>query len=250
MDRDEANTAGDGVEPGTRLVIIRHGEAVTNVEELIGGHDGCRGLTDRGVAQCEALADRLRETGELDGAAAVWTSVLPRAVESAAIVAPAIGFDVVTQSCSLCEQHPGEADGISWSEFERRYERVSFPGSDPELPLSPGGESWIEFLDRARSGLLDLAASYPRQLVVAVSHGGVIASSMIRFLGLPEHGSGAQLHAENTSITEWVRTGHRWRLIRFNDVAHLFGPGREDVRSMVPAWVNADSDRAAVDQQV
>ncbi|MGB9113293.1 MAG: histidine phosphatase family protein [Acidimicrobiales bacterium] len=238
------------VAPGTRLVIVRHGEAVSNVEDLIGGHKGCRGLTMRGVAQCEALAERLGTTGELDGAAAVWTSVLPRAIESAAIIAKAIGFDVVEQSCSLCEQHPGEADGISWAEFERRYARVSLPGSDPEIPLSPGGESWVAFLDRAATGLLDVASRAPGQLVVVISHGGVVAASMIRFLGLPDNGAGAQLHAENTSITEWVRTGYRWRLVRFNDVAHLGGSGREAVRSVVPAWVDEEIDRSAVDQQV
>jgi 2,3-bisphosphoglycerate-dependent phosphoglycerate mutase len=238
------------VAPGTRLVIIRHGEAVSNVEDLIGGHDGCRGLTDRGVAQCEVLVDRLRTTGELDGAAAVWTSVLPRAIESAEIIAPALGIDVVEKSCSLCEQHPGEADGISWTEFERRYERVSLPGSDPELPLSPGGESWIAFLDRASAGLLDVASRYPGELLVTVAHGGVVAASVIRFLGLPEHGSGVQLHAENTSITEWVRTARRWRLVRFNDVAHLGGPGRDAVRSAVPAWLDNEVTRAPVDQQV
>lgn len=250
MDGDALTGPAREVAAGTRLVIIRHGEAVSNVEDLIGGHEGCRGLTARGVAQCEALAERLATTGELAGAAAVWTSVLPRAIESAAIVAPAIGFDVVEQSCSLCEQHPGEADGISWAEFERRYERVSLPGSDPEVPLSPGGESWIEFLDRASAGLLEVASHAPRQLVVVIAHGGVIAASMIRFLGIPEHGAGAQLHAENTSITEWARTGQRWRLVRFNDVAHLGGSGADAVRSIIPAWVDEEIGRAAVDQQV
>ena len=108
------------VAAGTRLVVIRHGEAVANVSDLIGGHRGCRGLTERGVAQCEALAERLRRSGELAGAAAFWTSVLPRAIESAEILAPALGFAAAEQSCSLCEQHPGEADGLSWTEYERR----------------------------------------------------------------------------------------------------------------------------------
>jgi 2,3-bisphosphoglycerate-dependent phosphoglycerate mutase len=250
MDREDSAGRARALAPATRLVIIRHGEAVSNVEDLIGGHEGCRGLTARGVAQCEALAERLRTTGELEGAAIVWTSVLPRAIESAAILAPAIGVDEIDQRCSLCEQHPGEADGISWAEFERRYERVSLPGSDPEIPLSPGGESWIEFLDRAAGGLLDVATQSPGALAVVISHGGVIASSMIRFLGIPNNGSGVQLHAENTSITEWVWTGSRWRLVRFNDVAHLGGPGHDAVRSTVPAWVDQEIVRAAVDQQV
>jgi broad specificity phosphatase PhoE len=250
MDGDDLADATRAVAPRTRLVIIRHGEAVSNVEDLIGGHEGCRGLTARGVAQCEVLAERLRATGELAGAATVWTSVLPRAIESAAILAPAIGVDVVEQRCSLCEQHPGEADGISWSEFERRYERVSRPGSDPELPLSPGGESWIEFLDRAARGLLEVASRSPGELAVVISHGGVIAASLIRFLGIPDNGSGVQLHAENTSLTEWVFTGTRWRLVRFNDVAHLVGPGRAAVRSIPPVWVDEEIVRAAADQQV
>lgn len=250
MDGEALTGSARDIAAGTRLAIIRHGEAVSNVEDVIGGHRGCRGLTARGAAQCEALAERLRVTGELNGAAAVWTSVLPRAIESAAIIAPAIGFDAAAQSCSLCEQHPGEADGMTWAEFERRYERVSLPGSDPDLPLSPGGESWIEFLDRAAIGLLEVAASAPGQLVVVIGHGGVIAASLIRFLGVPFDGTGVQLHAENTSLTEWVRTGRRWRLVRFNDVAHLGGPGREAVRSMVPSWVDEEVRRAAVDQQV
>jgi 2,3-bisphosphoglycerate-dependent phosphoglycerate mutase len=250
MEGDAPSGAARGLQPGARLAVIRHGEAVSNVEDLIGGHDGCRGLTARGVRQCEALAERLRATGELDRPAAVYTSVLPRAIESAAIIAPALGVDVVEQRCSLCEQHPGEADGISWAEFTRRYERISLPGSDPEIPLSPGGESWIDFLDRASAGLLEVAARHAGELVVVVAHGGVIAASMIRFLGLPDHGSGAQLHAENTSITEWVRTGQRWRLVRFNDVAHLGGPGREEVRSIVPAWVDLEIEKLQSDQQV
>ena len=73
---------------------------------------------------------------------------------------------------------------------------------------------------------------------------------MIRFLGIPEHGSGVQVHAENTSITEWVRTVDRWRLVRFNDVADLSGPRRDAVRSAVPAWLDDEVTCAPIDQQV
>ena len=48
---------------GTRLVVVRHGEATCNAEDYIGGHGSCRGLTARGRAQAAALGDRLRRTG-------------------------------------------------------------------------------------------------------------------------------------------------------------------------------------------
>ena len=235
---------------GTRLVLIRHGEAVSNTDDLIGGHKGCRGLTERGVAQCEALARRFERTGELAEAAAMWTSVLPRAVESARILAPAVGVDAAHESCSLCEQHPGEADGLSWVEYERRYLRRSLPGMDPDLPLSPGGESWFELLDRAASALIDLACRYPGELVVVVTHGGVIGSSFIRFLELPDNGSGVQLHVDNTSITEWLYTGRRWRLVRLNDAAHLFDTAERDLRPLTPPWVDDEVELEATADQL
>jgi probable phosphoglycerate mutase len=229
-----------GTAPGTRLAIVRHGEAVCNVEDFIGGHEGCRGLTKRGVRQAEVLAERLRRTGELADAVALWTSMLPRAIETAEIIAPSLGAPVVRRSCGLCERHPGEADGLTWAEYEARYLRVSLPGDDPELPLSPGGESWIDFIDRASASLTALAAAHPGQLLVVVAHGGVIDASVIRFLGLPDHGEAVRLHPDHTSITEWEHTGSRWRFARYNDAAHLAGPDAEELRTPVPDWVGRD----------
>ncbi len=72
----------DALPEPTRLVLIRHGESRSTVDRVVGGHRGCTGLTDRGVRQAKALRDRLARTGELAGAAAVLTSVLPRAIET------------------------------------------------------------------------------------------------------------------------------------------------------------------------
>ncbi|MGD0219191.1 MAG: histidine phosphatase family protein [Acidimicrobiales bacterium] len=241
--------SGEGaIAVGTRLAIIRHGEAFANVDSVIGGHKGCRGLTPRGVTQSEVLAARLVRTGELAGAAALWTSVLPRAVETAAILAPALGLTGFERSCPFCERHPGEADGLTWAEYETRYQRRSLPGDDPEFPTSPGGESWIGFLDRAAAALVALATIHPGELVVVVSHGGVIDASLIRFLELAEHGNVVRLHPDNTSITEWRHTGSRWRLVRYNDAAHL--AGLSHIRSAEPEWVGAEPPEwAATNQQ-
>ncbi|HEV3367660.1 MAG TPA: histidine phosphatase family protein, partial [Acidimicrobiales bacterium] len=74
----------------TRLVLVRHGEAVCNVSGVCGGPIGCGGLTGLGRKQVGALRDRLMITGELAGTGALYASVLPRAIETAELVAPAL----------------------------------------------------------------------------------------------------------------------------------------------------------------
>lgn len=233
---------------GTRLVIIRHGEAACNAEDFIGGHQSCRGLTERGIGQVEALGRRLGRNGELDGLAALWTSVLPRAIETAAIVASALGVGTAEQTCSLCERHPGEADGLTWSDYEERYGRSSMPGVGPDVPLSPGGETWSQFVGRATRALEELASAHRGRLIVVVAHGGIVDASLVSFLGLAPHGAGIRFHADNSSLTEWLHTGPCWQLRRYNDASHLQGSGLGHLRAPPPAWVMAAGPKDAGQQ--
>ncbi|MGA2529340.1 MAG: histidine phosphatase family protein [Acidimicrobiales bacterium] len=230
------------VASGTRLVIIRHGEAVSNAEDLVAGHLGCRGLTERGRLQVRALSERLGRTGELEKASALYSSVLLRAVETAEMLQPVLGEIPYKADCTLCERHPGEADGLSWTECDARYGR-RLPGEEPDRPLSPGGETWLEFLDRAEDALYKLAAAHPGELVVIACHGGVVDASLIRFLGLPAHGGLVRFFPDNASMTEWAYTGARWWLVRFNDAAHL-DPDRlgdlPGLRIVAPLWVRLE----------
>jgi probable phosphoglycerate mutase len=222
--------------------MVRHGEAVSNAQDIVAGHDGCSGLTERGRRQVSALAERLSRTGELEGASALYSSVLRRAVETAEILRGALGEVVYDARCVLCERHPGEADGLTWAEYDERYGRL-LPAEDPTRPLSPGGESWLDLLDRAEDALYELAEAHPGELVVVSCHGGVIAASLIRFLGLPDHGALVRLHPDNASMTEWAFTGTRWWLVRFNDAAHL-DPQRpkepEGLRIPAPSWIRRE----------
>lgn len=212
-------------ETSTRLVLVRHGEAVCNVEGVVGGPLGCRGLTDRGVAQVEALARRLHRTGELAGAAALYASVLPRAVQTAELLAPALnaGRDgpplSVRPQCDLCELHPGEGDGLAWEAFTARYGEPSW-GEDPTVPLSPGGESWSSFIGRAADALEALARRHPAQLVVVACHAGVVESAMYRFLPIdPAPPWRPRLRTAHASMTEFEHAGPGWILRRYNDAA-------------------------------
>ena len=211
--------------PGsTRIVLIRHGQAECNINRVVGGVKGCTGLSPLGRRQVADLADRLYESGELRSATTLYSSVLPRAVETAERLRPVVGsgpsaLGPVVQECELCELHPGESDGMSWDEV---VDKLGVPDwdRDPSVPIAPGGESWSSFIVRASDAVRGLARRHPGELVVAAVHAGVIEATMISFLGVPpETYRRGWVHIAHASITEWawVPDEDRWILFRFND---------------------------------
>jgi len=208
----------------TRLVLVRHGEARAALDRVVAGERGCSGLSDLGRAQAGLLRDRLARTGEVV-ADVLASSTLPRAVETAEIIAPALVGSTgerpeIVQDCDLCELHPGECDNLGWDDYGERY------GVDmrarPFEPMSPGGESLAQFNVRVGRALTALADEHEGRNVVVACHGGVVMGSMRCFLGLPILPSAAvELLVTNTSLTEWERSSGQWRLVRYNDAAHL-----------------------------
>lgn len=208
----------------TRLVLIRHGESAAQSGSFIGGHKGCKGLSDLGRRQVEALRRRIERTNEFAGATALHSSILPRAIETAEILSPALGDLAVQQDCDLCEGHPGEADGLTWDEWRERYSE-QVVGRGPYVPWAPGGESWAEVVVRAGRALTCLAEDHRGETVVVACHGGIVEASLRAFMHIPLE---PQWRSEvtNASITEWVFSdpgpnSHAWKLLRFNDAAHL-----------------------------
>jgi broad specificity phosphatase PhoE len=204
-----------------RLVLVRHGDAHAGFHGVIGGQQGCSGLTDLGRRQAEALRDHLTTSGRVR-ADALLASTLPRAIETAQIIAPGLGLESFGQECDLCEVHTGEADGLEWGEYATRYGTFDME-AEPDRVFAPEGESWNSFHERVRQMLGRVAGAYPDQTVVAACHAGVIMASLRVVLGIPHPGTGAQLRPSNTGLTEWEHdpTLDRWTLHSFNEAVHL-----------------------------
>lgn len=209
-----------------RLILVRHGDAHAGLHGIIGGPKGCAGLTDLGRIQAAALRDHLAESQHLRPDL-LLASELPRAIETASIIAPALGFEEATRDCDLCEVHTGEADGLDWTEWETRYGPLDM-ATDPDRVFAPGGESWNSFNDRVHTTMLRLAHEHAGRTVVAVCHAGVIMSSIRSIFDIPRPGTGARMQPTNTGLTDWEYEPaiDRWTLHRFNDSGHLVGlPG-------------------------
>ena len=216
-----------------RLVLVRHGDAYAGFDGVISGPRGCIGLTELGRHQAEALRDHLAETGRIR-ADVLLVSVLPRALETAEIIAPALSVNAVAvrQERDLCEIHTGEADALTWIEYAGRYGSFDME-AEPERVFAPGGDSWRSFHQRVGEVCKRMATEFMGQTVVAVCHAGVIMASIRVLFDIPLPGTGARILPTNTGLTEWEHEPRldRWTLRSFNEHTHLLNLDAEPAPS-------------------
>jgi probable phosphoglycerate mutase len=148
-------------------------------------------------------------------ASAIYTSVLPRAIETAALLGVGLPPLVAFEDCDLCELHPGDADALTWQEMVERFGAPDWD-KDPGQPFAPGGESWLDFYERCVNVLERIAARHPGELVVLVVHGGVIEQAMKLVQGCAP-GDRLRLRTENASMTEIEFGKKKRQLLRYND---------------------------------
>lgn len=213
----------------TRVVLVRHGESNTTVARVLGGPRTCSGLSPLGRQQAERLRVRLAETDELADATVLYSSEYPRALETADVIAPALGLEIRTDA-RFGEHDPGpECDGLTFQEFVDRYGMPDWNG-DPHGETFPGGETPATFHHRVGEALATAVREHEGGVLVIACHGGVVDAAFRYLLRLPQTG-GFELHTVNTSLTEFVRTKPgKWRLARYNDAAHLAGLPKETPR--------------------
>ncbi|GAA1306784.1 bifunctional RNase H/acid phosphatase [Saccharothrix xinjiangensis] len=200
----------------TRLHLLRHGQTELSVARRYSGRGNPR-LTEVGRGQAEAAARRL---GKLAGVAAVVSSPLARAQETARAVAAATGAELTTHE-GLVETDFGEWEGLTFTEAAQRDPDVHGRWlSDPTVP-APGGESFDEVLRRARRVKTDLIARYGGADVVVVSHVTPIKQLLRTALDVgPSLLFRLHLDLASLSVVEFYPDGHASvRLV--NDTSHL-----------------------------
>lgn len=220
----------------TRLLLVRHGESNATVQRIVGGAKGCTGLSELGRQQAARLRDRLR-VGAEPAVEVLYTSPMPRAVETAAILNEALRLDTLVEA-DLEEHRPGEADGLRWDEVAARfgpYEGERYP----HRRLAPGAESPAEFQHRVSHALYRVIDAQLGRCALLSCHGGVIDVAFRMALGLGGRVA-YDLWTTNASITE-LSARHpagvhpdRWRLVRYNDSAHLAGLPPQTPPTAVP----------------
>ena len=213
----------------TRLALIRHGESQSSVARVIAGPRSRIGLSDLGRFTQAGGQTLALPPAELAGAV-LYASDYRRAIETAELIAPALGNPPVLVEPGFGEQDPGpDCDGLTFEQFVERYGMPDWE-SDPHAVTFPGGETMAEVHHRVGAALQAVMAQHFGETVVVCCHGGVVNAVIRLALRAPITG-GFELYTANASLTELalVRPG-RWRLLRYNDTAHLAGLPAETPR--------------------
>ncbi|WP_269822469.1 histidine phosphatase family protein [Dictyobacter vulcani] len=202
------------------MYFIRHGEAMSAVDGFVG--DG--GLSPLGILQAQRLRDRLAATKEI-AADILIASTFPRALQTAQIIAPALGLPLQLDD-EIQELRPGEAEGLPIEIFWERFGKPNYE-TMPFRPIAPAGESWAQFMLRVRTALDRIVRVHEGKTIVLVCHGGVIDGSFHSFFHMDEWElPPTRFSTRNTAITHWKKesegnTRERWQLIKHNDGFHL-----------------------------
>jgi probable phosphoglycerate mutase len=161
------------------LILVRHGETDWNRERRWQGHADTP-LNETGREQARALARALN--GE--AIAAVYSSDLRRARETAEIVADGRGLPVLVDR-RLREIDFGEWEGLRTVEIHERYPEfmAAWPPTDGR-PF-PGGETYGAMGARVVAALGEIARRHPDEDVVVVLHGGPILGALAHAAGIP-----------------------------------------------------------------
>ena len=168
----------------TVVLLVRHGTTPTTGKVLPGRAPGLH-LSDQGLAQAEAVAERIGVlTAKEHGApVAVYASPLERTSETARPIARALGLRVRSDR-GLLECDFGDWTGKKLADLAKKPE-WSTVQRNPSGFRFPGGESFLEMQARMASALSRLVALHPGRTVVAVSHADPIKAVVAQAAGTP-----------------------------------------------------------------
>lgn len=131
-----------------RLFLARHGQTVWNLEHRLQGRLDSP-LTDEGLAQSRAIAERLSGIGIVT----VCSSPLGRALRTAQVVAERLGAQVV-EVPELAELDHGELAGMTWDEIDEVHPTARAERAANRYGWAfPGGESYAQARARALKAL-------------------------------------------------------------------------------------------------
>ncbi|MBW3665395.1 MAG: histidine phosphatase family protein [Actinobacteria bacterium] len=198
----------------TTVVFVRHAVTATTGKRLYGQSSGHH-LNDHGRRQADALAERLIESGP----AAVYSSPLERAQQTARPIARAAGLRVRTRK-GLIEPDVGEWTNRALAQLRRRKDWRLVQRA-PSRFRFPGGESFRHLQQRAADEVEGLVREHGDDTIVCVSHADTIKAVVAHYIGLHlDHLQRLEVSPASLTTLQLDPTGAT-RLLGLNDTGHL-----------------------------
>jgi broad specificity phosphatase PhoE len=199
----------------TRLILVRHGQTEWNRVGRTRGRIDIA-LNETGLAQAEAVAERLAALP----LAAIYSSPLKRAVETAAPTARKTGLTVQPLE-GLLDINYGRWEGRSPAEVAEAYPDLFHQWHhSPHLVTFPDGESLDEVRSRALAAVKEIALSHEGRTVLIVAHQVVNKVLVCAMLGL-DNSRFWHVQQDNGCINVFDYQDGDFKAILVNDTCHL-----------------------------
>ena len=199
----------------TRILAIRHGETLWNVDSRIQGHLDI-GLNDTGRWQAERLGLALKD----EPIAAIYASDLSRAYDTALAVSRHTGVSVQAEP-GLRERSFGEFEGRTFAEIEKELPAQAQRWRQRDPTFTPaGGESLLMLEARVLSVAARLAAQHPGEQIALFAHGGVM-DILYRAATRLDLQAARTWALGNTAVNRLLWSPEGFSLVGWADVQHL-----------------------------
>jgi probable phosphoglycerate mutase len=196
----------------TQVLLARHAE--TAAPDRFHGAESDIGLSDFGARQAEQLAVYLRT----QGAAAIYSSAMRRAIETTRPIAQACQL-IPVQIAQLHERRIGPLSGLAREEGWAVYaaSKTRWIGGDLDH-THEGGESYNDVRRRVVPVLQDLAARHAGETIIVVAHGVVIRVALTSLLAGARPSDFDRFAIDFASVNELRFDGSTWTAEKLNHV--------------------------------
>ena len=176
--KEELGLHKEQTQEACHLILVHHGDTDWTVKRKLQGWTDIS-LNETGRAQMQELSKQLADLP----IAAIYSSDLSRAAESAQIIAQGHECDIILAPELKGEDH-GNLDGLDKSQYSKDPHYIQYKQLSAEekifTSLGEAGESKADVARRAIPFIKQIAQKHPGETVVIVTHGGVL--KFINFL--------------------------------------------------------------------
>lgn len=195
--------------------MIRHAESVAKEQGIVQGQGLDVPLSERGKQQLQKLGGAVASLS-VDK---VYSSTALRAQNTAQVIR-SVFPDVSHEETELLnERSKGNAEGLTKTEFKKKYPHIEDAWSREEDPRVPGGENFADVEARVMPLVAEHLKKHAGETVLYVGHGNVFRVIIGAALGIPvEKRNRIQIDTCSMNVLEYEQTTGRWHLVALNQL--------------------------------
>lgn len=181
----------------TRMIFVRHGESVGNLEHRFYGNFD-KGLTELGRKQAEKTGEYLFKNYKIDIA---YASDLGRAFETGCIIAKKFGLEPIPDK-GIREIYAGIWENMLFDDIAEKYaDEYDIWRNDICRSHPTDGEKVCDLCDRVREAVWSIAGANDGKTVLVASHATPIRSLECEWRGEPYENMKDHPWVKNASVS-------------------------------------------------